>query len=101
LQHTLVPTLFPYTTLFRSAVTIVHTIHHTNDVSWWQRVLPVLGFGATDRPGTWAGSGLLTIRQAGAADQDGATELEVLVPDPARSEEHTSELQSRFDLVCR
>jgi len=64
-------------------VTIVHTIHHTNDVSWWQRVLPVLGFGATDRPGTWAGSGLLTIHQAGAADQDGATELEVLVPDPA------------------
>src|SRR5207249_7005995 len=29
---------------------------------------------------------------------DGTTALVVL---PARSEEHTSELQSRFDLVCR
>src|SRR5207249_11148176 len=27
--------------------------------------------------------------------------LEVVVPSGERSEEHTSELQSRFDLVCR
>jgi len=64
-------------------VTIVHAVHHTSDISWWEQVLPVLGFSTTDHPGTWAGGGLLTIRQAGAADQDGATELEVLVPDPA------------------
>src|SRR5207249_9003852 len=39
---------------------------------------------------------LRTIDQLGAAGWDfSAVEL------PARSEEHTSELQSRFDLVCR
>src|SRR5699024_11862129 len=29
------------------------------------------------------------------------TSGQVLIKTPARSEEHTSELQSRFDLVCR
>src|SRR5699024_12336822 len=38
------------------------------------------------------GSSTVTI----AAADDGTTEVE-----PTRSEEHTSELQSRFDLVCR
>ena len=64
-------------------MTIVHTIHHTNDASWWHRVLPVLGFSATDQAGTWAGSGLLTIREASTARQRGRTDLEILVPDPA------------------
>src|SRR5437868_12874142 len=53
-------TLFPYTTLFRSAV----ELHHPPSMS---------------------------------ADEASAAWSAFL----ARSEEHTSELQSRFDLVCR
>src|SRR4030043_1613676 len=51
-------TLFPYTTLFRSAVA---------------------------RPGREGGPG----------------QVAGLVPQPGRSEEHTSELQSHLNLVCR
>src|SRR5699024_12431022 len=61
------PTLFPYTTLFRSAR---HPLHHG--------------------PGH------------AAADQQGLPHALVLpAGEDLRSEEHTSELQSRFDLVCR
>src|SRR5438874_8194882 len=64
-------TLFPYTTLFRS------------------RLLDRQGDGQADalaRP---------------AIDLPGAAELVHAVGDAGRSEEHTSELQSRRDLVCR
>src|SRR5690349_8026482 len=69
-------TLFPYTTLFRSAPRARHVDH------------------AADRPpadlDALAGAqGLLARRQP---EHDGGL---------ARSEEHTSELQSRRDLVCR
>src|SRR5438067_10718112 len=64
-------TLFPYTTLFRS-------------------VLPACDGG---RRG---------VRHRAPAAPDEAQGLLVLRAAPrARSEEHTSELQSRFDLVCR
>src|SRR5699024_4555761 len=33
--------------------------------------------------------------------REGLEEIETREAEPARSEEHTSELQSRFDLVCR
>src|SRR5437868_12729882 len=74
LPRPLTPTLFPYTTLFRSllglrpqrvAVADVHPV-----------VLP-------ERVGDGVGEG-----------------EHAVLPEP-RSEEHTSELQSRFDLVCR
>src|SRR5690349_23058654 len=70
-------TLFPYTTLFRSAG------------RRRGRVLP--------RPG----------REAGGVQQAALRRWQRPVPGPApggradRSEEHTSELQSRRDLVCR
>src|SRR5699024_11422369 len=38
---------------------------------------------------------------AGVFDLVGVLLLIGRIGDPARSEEHTSELQSRFDLVCR
>src|SRR5690625_5392427 len=68
------PPLFPYTTLFRS---------------------PVL-FGLGQHPSQFAqvGRGRGADRsRGGAQDQRPA--------DPSRSEEHTSELQSRGQLVCR
>src|SRR5690349_21877827 len=72
-------TLFPYTTLFRSDADVVR-----GDVEQGR----VVGLAGED-----AGVG-------GGADRD-----HLVGVDPARwsrrSEEHTSELQSRRDLVCR
>src|SRR5438105_9974486 len=65
------PTLFPYTTLFRSAVR--------------HRTAPRPG-----RPGSRARPG-----------RSGASPGPPVRRPPPRSEEHTSELQSRVDLVCR
>src|SRR5699024_11918489 len=70
-------TLFPYTTLFRSS-------------SKGRRELPnsnVILDGNTEglsRDGSFVGTHIYT-----------------RIPGETRSEEHTSELQSRFDLVCR
>src|SRR3712207_7420690 len=66
-------TLFPYTTLFRSVVYLVLVLH----ASRCERLGEVVGRRADD-----AGLG-------------------GLVEAAARSEEHTSELQSRQYLVCR
>src|SRR5699024_12623087 len=69
-----IATLFPYTTLFRSR---------------WPEG-PVLGWRAR-RPR----------RSVRARDRGGPGRLGATWCAPGRSEEHTSELQSRFDLVCR
>src|SRR3712207_7200238 len=73
-------TLFPYTTLFRSA-----------DGE------PDGGPGAR-----YAGGHAAAAPRAGRARQEGRIPQGVRrVPAPRRSEEHTSELQSRQYLVCR
>src|SRR2546428_1920420 len=61
-------TLFPYTTLFRSPLTVKHPLPRAE----------------IERPLGDRHDHLVADRQA-----------------PERSEEHTSELQSRSDLVCR
>src|SRR5437868_9414416 len=66
-------TLFPYTTLFRS---------HESRV----------------RARTTARTASASAR---ASSNTGATSPRSRYPSSMRSEEHTSELQSRFDLVCR
>src|SRR3712207_7065930 len=82
-------TLFPYATLFRSLQAPVHDVVHRAGALQ----------GLPDRPEQPPLSG-------GGEDQDLA-HLEVVVPGAgllgwgARSEEHTSELQSRQYLVCR
>src|SRR5690349_23179971 len=72
-------TLFPYTTLFRSHVTF-DTL--------------VLGLGGTPRrlPDVPSAQNVLTLRSGRPAGVAVCRQ---------RSEEHTSELQSRRDLVCR
>src|SRR5699024_12176116 len=73
-------TLFPYTTLFRSAVSaVIHGLEaqSTNDAEVLAQVLSL--YHAEEY-------GLSTWAKTSAS---------------LRSEEHTSELQSRFDLVCR
>src|SRR2546430_6604233 len=67
-------TLFPYTTLFRSPPRIVH------------------------RPGTLPDSDTHDHSAAAPARDDGCGRES---PAPGRSEEHTSELQSQSNLVCR
>src|SRR5699024_12768106 len=75
-------TLFPYTTLFRSGTT-------------GGAMIPLLTLGI---PGEAVTAVLL-----GALMVQGIQPGPLLFQDneTARSEEHTSELQSRFDLVCR
>src|SRR2546421_9591101 len=67
-------TLFPYTTLFRSDV---------------QAVLPAVVAHRLER------------RDPAGADDGQAIARELILAVPVRSEEHTSELQSRSDIVCR
>src|SRR5207253_11095216 len=65
------PTLFPYTTLFRSSVRSIAGPRNANDDVR----------AATCRPGSWVRA--------------------LMISSAMRSEEHTSELQSRGHLVCR
>src|SRR5436305_10507008 len=72
-------TLFPYTTLFRSPEVVYKDLRAPN----------FLG----DLPHTWVGSDFIrSFLDLLAYERDS---------DQARSEEHTSELQSRPHLVCR
>src|SRR5436309_10930544 len=64
-------TLFPYTTLFRSLLVLVHAGHERMLHQRGRRLIGELGCETLERRPRW------------------------------RSEEHTSELQSRENLVCR
>src|SRR5437868_8713102 len=74
-------TLFPYTTLFRSEPT---------GADQAARLLKPRGF-----------IGLVKSRQLRGINRGGRCPIGLCGGRLARSEEHTSELQSRFDLVCR
>src|SRR2546422_7109953 len=76
-------TLFPYTTLFRS---------HLSFRSQWSDASRGAGEGCFDR------SGFLHNLNAGLG---GGRRLGTCGEPVFRSEEHTSELQSRLHLVCR
>src|SRR5690606_41583541 len=80
-------TLFPYTTLFRSLGAEHHDEH--------EPVEP-----AEQEPGPRP-ERLLGVHGEGAARGAGARHLREHPHDEDRSEEHTSELQSRENLVCR
>src|SRR3712207_7624509 len=76
-------TLFPYTTLFRSCPART-TFRSTPSYSW-----PTIAASPPTAPWkAWSSS-------TGVTEEVARGEL------PARSEEHTSELQSRQYLVCR
>src|SRR2546430_13482544 len=80
-------TLFPYTTLFRSR-TLLETAAVAGQEFDIDQVLAVCGLPAW--PDGFTGAGLLTeVRDGRAAFRH------------SRSEEHTSELQSQSNLVCR
>src|SRR5260221_4492176 len=75
-------TLFPYTTLFRS--------NSANGSVAWSP--PIGFFYAYDAGSPSLGDGLLLLSDTYGYEQQAVAE---------RSEEHTSELQSHSDLVCR
>src|SRR2546422_3185011 len=75
-------TLFPYTTLFRS-----HVVPGDRDRVPARHVVAAVGEGVGAEP------------HRGARREDVGPARDVLLED--RSEEHTSELQSRLHLVCR
>src|SRR5699024_12437762 len=92
-------TLFPYTTLFRSKLAPgAHERAHSQEYPW-------------DVAKMMAEQGLLGITIPEDSGGVGGTLMDAVVAIQAvaaacprsadRSEEHTSELQSRFDLVCR
>src|SRR5690606_40319411 len=94
------PTLFPYTTLFRSryaAVVVADSQRHAAEEFEGLLVAFLKGFGALsrirlDENGVRIGKRHDEQRDLGAFA--GQVDLR-------RSEEHTSELQSRENLVCR
>src|SRR3712207_6850231 len=75
-------TLFPYTTLFRSAA-------------------PSVGFPLLVRPSYVLGGRAMEIVYSTEQLEDYLVRVAPQGGDGARSEEHTSELQSRQYLVCR
>src|SRR2546422_7515017 len=85
-------TLFPYTTLFRSL--FVHGIDPADRADREERHHPARLHAAAD-------AGRAAAARSG--DPRGRTGAAAPHPDddPVRSEEHTSELQSRLHLVCR
>src|SRR5699024_11331857 len=89
-SHAPSSTLFPYTTLFRSQNTNEHRDIYVDGTAG----TPMYAFtGDFEQPGA-AVDNLLRFFP-------GALPFQVMDPEQKRSEEHTSELQSRFDLVCR
>src|SRR5207248_11657244 len=84
------PPLFPYTTLFRTYTLGPHEyLEHLRRLKGAVKI-PIIG----SRNGTPAHAWL---KFATLIEQAGADALELNM----RSEEHTSELQSPYDLVCR
>src|SRR3712207_9497244 len=82
-------TLFPYTTLFRSLQMLANLLLLSGPLAWLQWRMQDLGaFVQADTP----------VQQKIA---DGVAFRNDLIVALARSEEHTSELQSRQYLVCR
>src|SRR5256884_5568762 len=79
-------TLFPYTTLFRSVVGVLRVDHAPVEVDEQHR----LGAEVGHADGVGGDGGGREEEREGAEERGGD-----------RSEEHTSELQSRLHLVCR
>src|SRR5699024_11428516 len=95
MQETHQHTLIHYTTHFRSTEGLLAEERGAEPAG---RVDPEEGAGLAEvAEGLRGGAGARPVRVLLAADLDSEPPVVGLL----RSEEHTSELQSRFDLVCR
>src|SRR5207249_6864686 len=90
--------LFPYTTLFRSRADARG--YAGGQVTRYGFVLAIVGAAATI---SWRAQRVPLLKRLGPISYVLMTAFTSLTYNPRnyRSEEHTSELQSRFDLVCR
>src|SRR5699024_11430037 len=89
--------LLPYTTLFRSNCTYYYNVHGGKRCfieSYW------LGLWICIDIWSWCGS-FCTRTSSGKSLTKHDSINEGIIAGVERSEEHTSELQSRFDIVCR
>src|SRR5207249_9759240 len=94
-------TLFPYTTLFRSAES-----HVDRSIESPGEFIETDVFGAFVLLEAARSAGIRHLQVStdevyGSIESGSFTEQSPIQPSSPRSEEHTSELQSRFDLVCR
>src|SRR2546422_7203154 len=92
-------TLFPSTTLFRSALgcseTLANPVISASHASSWRN--SVAKPCACDR----GAKGCRPLKPRQVIGIISVVALSFIVHEPRRSEEHTSELQSRLHLVCR
>src|SRR5699024_12132678 len=99
-RRALSPPLYPYTTLFRSSRPSCNR-HHRELF----RCRPGAQRCSLEQASYIDATGFRGVNAAldGEGESIHRAELAPLLPPPkpTRSEEHTSELQSRFDLVCR
>src|SRR5438105_11783244 len=98
LQRPLRSTLFPYTTLFRS----VHAEVHVCEEGVQRPLVLLVAARSAERERRLALAEREGRRQRRARPLAGLERVRQALLEPEhRSEEHTSELQSRVDLVCR
>src|SRR3989449_3384021 len=89
-------TLFPYTTLFRSPFALLGLLVASRETALTWRTLGLVVLAFTCARFVALGFNRIADRELDARNpRTRAREL------PSRSEEHTSELQSRLHLVCR
>src|SRR5699024_12748591 len=87
-------TLFPYTTLFRSSISNMDGLVLTIVSMLVVFIVLAAIWGLVEMV-----SALISRQEP--TEESTKTSLTTSHPQTVRSEEHTSELQSRFDLVCR
>src|SRR3712207_8645234 len=90
-------TLFPYTTLFRSALAVVKV---ADDLRWMSSG-PAAGLGEIELPALQPGSSIMPGKVNPVIPEVALQVAAQVIGNDGRSEEHTSELQSRQYLVCR
>src|SRR2546421_12147992 len=93
-------TLFPYTTLFRSPTRSKPKYFFALDLHECAPLLPRL-LGSVIETIRFLGPSNCVLSIVEGRSHDGTYEILHSLSPELRSEEHTSELQSRSDLVCR
>src|SRR5699024_12444203 len=92
-------THFPYTTLFRSTKNGKYQFSIVDIET--DTLIGTCGFNQIDHINQNSEVGIFIGEESKRSQGYGGEALNLLLDYGFRSEEHTSELQSRFDLVCR